>query len=199
MDAAVARLFAADPQSSLDEVLAVIEAHTDAEASGLFSSDGDELELVALRGLDGAGLDEIRAMWLRDRQRLMDGRPSWDGTRCLWPIDSARRVGMVFLERAEGLQVPLVRKAVEDLLPLLRTGLDVRSVPSIAHAGSLIDRYLESTSTEAVRRRQLLALLQRNEWNLARVARVLGVTRVTVYHRMEKLGITRLKVPKGRG
>jgi DNA-binding NtrC family response regulator len=40
----------------------------------------------------------------------------------------------------------------------------------------------------------LRELLEANEWNVARVARILGVTRVTVYERMRARGIERLKV-----
>jgi hypothetical protein len=196
MEAAVARLFAADPQASLDEVLALLEAHTDAEASGLFVANGGGLELVALRGLDGVGLDRVRALWARDEHRLKDGRPTWEGRQCLWPIESARRQGLIFLEGPEALQVPLVRQAVDELGPLFSTALDIRGLPTSIHAGTLIDRYLEATPTESVHKRQLLALLNRNEWNLSRVARLLGVTRVTIYHRMQRLSIARVKVPK---
>jgi transcriptional regulator of acetoin/glycerol metabolism len=47
-----------------------------------------------------------------------------------------------------------------------------------------------------VERHRLIELLKRNEWNLARVARVLGVTRRTVYMRLKRYDIARQKVPK---
>jgi transcriptional regulator of acetoin/glycerol metabolism len=43
---------------------------------------------------------------------------------------------------------------------------------------------------------QLLSLLERNEWNLAKVARLMGVTRRTVYLRLRSFGIERRHVPK---
>lgn len=46
--------------------------------------------------------------------------------------------------------------------------------------------------TEAV----LRELLERHEWNIARVAREMGNTRRTVYQRMERWGIFRKKVSK---
>lgn len=55
-----------------------------------------------------------------------------------------------------------------------------------------------ATPTESILRRQLETLLHEHEWNVARVARILGVTRVTVYARMERLGIERLRIPKPR-
>jgi transcriptional regulator with GAF, ATPase, and Fis domain len=56
--------------------------------------------------------------------------------------------------------------------------------------------FLESTPREEIERRQLLTILERNEWNLARAARILGVTRATIYKRMGRFGIQRLRVPK---
>ena len=41
-------------------------------------------------------------------------------------------------------------------------------------------------------------LLNRNEWNIARVARLMGVTRRTVYLRLQRYGIPRERVPRTR-
>jgi len=43
---------------------------------------------------------------------------------------------------------------------------------------------------------KLLLLLNRNEWNIARVARLMGVTRRTVYLRLQRYNIPRERVPK---
>ena len=45
-------------------------------------------------------------------------------------------------------------------------------------------------------RLQLLTQLERNDWNIAEVARLLGVTRRTVYMRLRSFGIERRRVPK---
>ena len=47
-------------------------------------------------------------------------------------------------------------------------------------------------------REKLLLLLNRNEWNIARVARMMGVTRRTVYLRLQRYNIPRERVPKSR-
>lgn len=59
-----------------------------------------------------------------------------------------------------------------------------------------LDAYLRSTAPEDLQKEQLIRVLAENEWNVARVARVLKVTRRTIYLRMERYGITRKKVPK---
>ncbi len=47
-------------------------------------------------------------------------------------------------------------------------------------------------------REKLLLLLNRNEWNIARVSRLMGVTRRTVYLRLQRYGIPRERVPRTR-
>ena len=42
----------------------------------------------------------------------------------------------------------------------------------------------------------LLRVLQDAEWNVARAARVLGVTRRTVYLRLQRYGIDRQRIPR---
>jgi hypothetical protein len=50
----------------------------------------------------------------------------------------------------------------------------------------------------AADRDQLLLLLEAHEWNVSRVARFLGVTRMTIYNRLRRARIQRRKVRKGR-
>jgi hypothetical protein len=45
-------------------------------------------------------------------------------------------------------------------------------------------------------RARLLSLLEGQEWNIARVARICGVQRQTIYNWLGRLGIDRKKVPK---
>ena len=55
---------------------------------------------------------------------------------------------------------------------------------------------LARTSPAEAERVQLLSLLQEHDWNIARVAALLGIARRTVYMRLERYGIARKKVPK---
>lgn len=57
-------------------------------------------------------------------------------------------------------------------------------------------RRLPEASPAEEARLQLLSLLERNDWNIAEVARLLGVTRRTVYMRLRSFGIERKHVPK---
>jgi transcriptional regulator of acetoin/glycerol metabolism len=64
-----------------------------------------------------------------------------------------------------------------------------------AESGAGAPRVRDTNPTEEARL-QLLSLLERNEWNLAKVARLMGVTRRTVYMRLRSFGIERRRVPK---
>ncbi len=44
----------------------------------------------------------------------------------------------------------------------------------------------------------LVFLLEHNEWNVSRVARLLGVTRMTVYNRLRRAGVGRKRIPKAQ-
>ena len=60
------------------------------------------------------------------------------------------------------------------------------------------ETYLERTPVEDMEREKLLLLLNRNEWNIARVSRLMGVTRRTIYLRLQRYNIPRERVPKTR-
>jgi hypothetical protein len=57
--------------------------------------------------------------------------------------------------------------------------------------------YLERTPLRDLQRAKLVLLLERNEWNISRVARILGVTRRTIYLRLQRYEIPRQHVRKG--
>jgi transcriptional regulator of acetoin/glycerol metabolism len=84
----------------------------------------------------------------------------------------------------------IIAKAVGD-----NVGLGVERAPSRAEAW---ESYLERTPVEDMEREKLLLLLNRNEWNIARVARLMGVTRRTIYLRLQRYNIPRERVPKTR-
>jgi transcriptional regulator of acetoin/glycerol metabolism len=86
------------------------------------------------------------------------------------------------------------------LAQFARIAAMVLSAPAelpIVKAG--VELYLERTTADDVARQQLLVLLEKNEWNIARVSRLIGVTRATIYNRLTRLGIERRRIPKGTG
>jgi transcriptional regulator of acetoin/glycerol metabolism len=61
---------------------------------------------------------------------------------------------------------------------------------------SKADDYLRDSTEDEILRDKILLELHANEWNISRVARRLGVTRRTVYLRLDRLGIERVRIPK---
>ncbi len=194
--AACARLMQAAPQHSIELILDLAKVQIGATCAGLFLVDGLRVEAIARHGISQSAVDRVWTLWGRERSHLNDGRPciGEGGQWCLWPInDAGDSRGLLYLESSESsLRVPEIRSVMEGLAGFLVGALELKTVA----AGDVIDGYLEVASPDEVSRRQLLTLLDRHEWNLSRVARLCGVTRVTIYKRMRRLGITRIRVPK---
>jgi transcriptional regulator with GAF, ATPase, and Fis domain len=74
----------------------------------------------------------------------------------------------------------------------------VTDVAAPAAAAESWESYLERTPVEDMEREKLLLLLNRNEWNISRVSRLMGVTRRTVYLRLQRYGIPRERVARTR-
>ena len=55
---------------------------------------------------------------------------------------------------------------------------------------------MEIVTGAEIERQRLLSALERHEWNIARVARLIGVTRRTIYLRLKRYKIDRRRVPK---
>lgn len=194
---AIDRLLAADPRQSVLQTLDLLRAHTQATRAGLFVLRGELWELFAGHGIDQSSLDWLRLQWGIHRERLAKGRPLFEGARGLWPLDDRRVDGIaafLFLDGMTGHSEVSARGAIEAVGDLL--GRCVAMAQETLQFSPDVDVYLKSSSPRTVLRRQLEGLLHENEWNVSRVARILGVTRVTVYARMERLGIARLRVPK---
>ncbi len=199
LDATLTRVVATDPYKSIEEILTAVEHHAAAVASGFFvEREDDELAVAALRGVDQNGLDRVRAAWAQERERLRDGRPVSEERWCVWPVAAGKRQALIYLETDEPVQIAAVRQAVMGLEPLLRAALAATAIRSSSTEAAAIEWQFETSPARIIEKRRFAALLTRHEWNLSRVARELGVTRVTIYARMKKLGIERIKVPKSR-
>lgn len=59
-----------------------------------------------------------------------------------------------------------------------------------------VQRFLETASVDELARMRLVTLLERHEWNIARVAREEHVSRKTVYAQLDRFGIDRKKTKR---
>lgn len=206
--AAVERVLARDPRGSMEETLVQVMTETRSSVAGLFLGRGD-VSLLGGVSVDQTCLDRVRTTWQADAGRLKEWRPTWQGTWCVWPCESNRGCLLVYLA-GPTLKLPEVREAITAVAELLDMLLGIEQGVTEAPGGgeaaqAAVDLYLKATSPEEVERRQLKVVLNDCEWNIARAARVLGITRITVYNRMQRLGIERLRVrrsgprPSGAG
>jgi Bacterial regulatory protein, Fis family len=195
-----ALLVAGDPRGAADRTLAFLVSLNKARGAAVFALEGDRLTLFAGRGFDVQALSAVQAGWADHHSKLQSGQIL---------RDSDSRASYVIAPLTEG----------ESVVALLYldvpagtdwTGLDTSSLTAfgvaIAHAviaassapqqPSAVQAYLSQTSDEEIARERLLLLLVQNEWNISRVARLMGVTRRTIYLRLQRHNIVREKVRK---
>jgi transcriptional regulator with GAF, ATPase, and Fis domain len=205
-----------DPRRLAERTLEVVMSLTNGRAGAVFTRTDDRMVLFASRGIDQEVLDVVPAVWARSRESFeqdevfyVPDRPNDrrlpkpevgsipaafaivpvmqdDGLIALLYLDSLdpHFCASHDLERLKKFS-RIIAKAVAD------SG-DGRARPSV----DAWETYLERTPVEDMEREKLLLLLNRNEWNIARVARLMGVTRRTIYLRLERYKIPRERVRK---
>jgi transcriptional regulator with GAF, ATPase, and Fis domain len=209
-----------DPRRLAERTLEVIMSLLNGRSGAVFTREGDKLNLFASRGIDQGALDSLYGVWSRFRGTLEKGDTfyvperdtdtrlprsaerggaasfavvpvaSGDGLLAVVYVDSLdpHFCSTHDLERM-GKFSRIIAKAVTE------TGTTRTPTQSRAEAW---ETYLERTPVEDMEREKLLLLLNRNEWNIARVARLMAVTRRTIYLRLQRYNIPRERVPKTR-
>lgn len=185
-------------QQVAEDVLELLLSLSLAERGALFARGGSgSLTLEASRGLDQSALDLSRQEWARASESLLAGTPTYrqrhDRAYLLLPCtDGGVVVGLLYVELGAGCRrVPASH--LSTFAGILGRALQVRA----GAAASLAQGEGFGAPPDA-ERENLVLLLERHEWNVSRVARLLGVTRMTVYNRMRRLDVPRERVRKSR-
>jgi hypothetical protein len=197
-DAILSRLVANDPHGSLDHALTLLAGQAKVAAVGLFDTRSG-VELVCGLGIQQPSLDRVRTLWTAERKRLSAGEHVLATTHLLVPLRHERGLALLYAADSQPLDPGAALAAVRGLTAVLSLALGLwdNGQRRFLSNGS-IDDYLEVTTQEAVEKRRLVTLLNRNEWNLSRVARILGVSRLTLYKRLRRHEIERLRVRKSK-
>jgi len=203
-----------DPRAFADKLLETLIVHVKGNRAALFSREQDQMHLFASRGVDQSILDAVSFVWATQRQRLADGLPFVASKEPGSPVvravfadvaDAAilpvrardRMTGLLYVDSQTPIEADALA-AAEQLARLaavaLRAPIPRRSM--LFERGLALETYLERVPPGEIAREQLLVLLERNEWNVSRVARLMGVTRRTIYLRLARYGIERKRVPK---
>jgi transcriptional regulator with GAF, ATPase, and Fis domain len=189
---AVEMLVQQDPKRSADGALGLLLGHVRASSAAVFLVRQRELVLFVSRGIDQGDLDRARRAWARIQKRLPAHEPQVEDVTALFPLqDGEQLLGALYIGSAH--RVSVGQDILEAIVPILLAALKAAENPM---AQSPVDAYLENTPAEEIEREQLMLLLSKNEWNIARVARIQGVSRVTIYHRLVKYGLSRKRPQK---
>lgn len=186
---AVAALVAQDPRQSADTTLGLLLTGMLADSAALFLIRDQAISLFVGRALNQEDLDRALEAWEDAHVSILAGETYSDDRFALVPLG---RDGLLYLGCRRTLVVD--HAVLAALEPLLRTAVALAAAG--AASVSPVDVYLERTPVPDIERERLVLLLERNEWNIARVARIQKVTRLTIYNQMRRLGIPRRRVVK---
>ena len=208
-----------DPRRLAERTLEVVMSLTNGRSGAVFAHDQGRIALFASRGIDQHVLDAANSVWSTQRETLQSGQtfyvPDVNSERRVPKGDGTGPVSFVMVPVLAGEDFSAVLY-VDSLDPHFCTTQDLERLTkfsriiakAVGESGPLAERaptraeawesYLERTPVEDMEREKLLLLLTRNEWNIARVARLMSVTRRTIYLRLQRYNIPRERVPKTR-
>jgi transcriptional regulator with GAF, ATPase, and Fis domain len=167
-------------------VLSALAVLNDSPSAALFAL-GEKPRLIAAVAVEAHHLAAVERAWSRHADLLADGEAVRIASVVVVPVvGSSGLFGLLCLDRFDEMVCPTTTR--EALLANLSRAL-VRP-PMSAHG-------LELPAAEDAEKARLLQRLDRNEWNIARVARLYQVTRKTIYEWLERYDIPRKRVPRG--
>jgi DNA-binding protein Fis len=186
VDQTLALLVADDPQGQARKLLDHVVARCKAKAAAVVTVDSDDLASFSGE-VPLSRLTALERLWKADAQELRAGRPlTGSGYSVLPLMDGKELSGLLFVEG--GVALDMKNTAVIALAAALKAARQPLRRPAAGNEESLVGAEIE--------RRRLVAALDRHEWNIARVARLAGVTRRTIYLRLKRYNIDRRRVPK---
>jgi hypothetical protein len=171
-----------------------------ARGVAVFRCRRQRLSLLASDRVAQGSIDYLRRLWAEDFAAVAQGSVHADAADSNWlhlviPCRSAGRMLGLLYAQVPPDRVPPV-EALHALGAVAGAILDRRTVVDALHASVPLPGGLQAAPFAAAA--NLRAVMQHHEWNIARVARVLGVTRMTVYNRLRRHKIQREHVRKGR-
>lgn len=168
-------------------LLETLADHAGSESCALFMPRQFGLGLVAHTHVDQLTLDVVNGVWVRNQEKLEEGSTVAFGSALVWPLfDNRKLVGVLFLDKAAPTfaEDEDARTCVGEIVARLR-----RIVPP-----TLFNNYLAIGLTLIDARReaerdQLIMALRVAGGKIRATARLLRVTRETIYQRAAKFEI----------
>jgi hypothetical protein len=199
-----------------ERALAAVKSLTNARTAAVFLPSSSGLSLFASITVDQPSIELANAVWKSHRDALRQGEmfysPELNTDRRLPEAAHAIPSALVMVPAFSGTAIVALlyvdslepyfctrhdQQRLADLSTLLGESIGATEGGSASRAEESWAQYLEASDPVFNRQRdELLLLLNRTDWNIARVARILGVSRRTLYVRLEKYRIPREHVQK---
>jgi hypothetical protein len=201
-----------EPARFAERALEMVSLLTGGRAAATFRIEDGQPRLFASRGIDQDALDTVALAWARCRESLErhetvyvperqtdcripdEARGNVPTSFAVVPIESTARalLGLLYVDSrvahfldASGLaELPKLGRILALPLAAANGGAPLAAGKHVTPAAA---------NTEKDR---LVSLLNANQWNILRVAKMIGVTRRTIYLRMQRWGIERKKPRK---
>jgi hypothetical protein len=161
----------------LTHTLDLLTAMTEATGGAVWCTESSHLELVKARDVNQSAFDRTEAAMRFDQ--LVSSTPLVRADHAILPVQLGAERGAVFyLSEPRAIRQTLLE--VPRLLAQVAACLTSETQPEADGRTSAIER-----------RRALAELVEREEWNLSKVARRLRVSRPTIYRWLEEYGLGR--------
>jgi hypothetical protein len=182
IDRIVGAVVSDNPRKDGERVLAHLAITHRARSAALLVCHCERLKPMATHGSSDELVASVTALWTAQGAALERGEPVTSGSVRLVPLRTdGALVGVIAIATSQPLD-PLLVGSVER--PLLRTIQTWRAVAL---------SYVCATSPDAFLREKLVYHLTHCDWKIARVAKIMNVTRNTIYSWLTKYRITRPK------
>jgi hypothetical protein len=202
-----------------ERALAAVKSLTNARTASVFRFEGAQLSVFASVSLDQSSIDLVKAVWSGHEASLRRGEmfysaelhtdrrlarivtPSQELPSALCVVPSFHGETLAALLYVDSLEPYFCtrhdQQRLADLCALVGAAIGGERLDELKGHSESWAQYLEAGDPVFNKERdELLLLLNRTDWNIARVARILGVSRRTLYVRLEKYRIPREHVEK---
>lgn len=173
--------------SRLRILLEALADQVGAECCAVFMPRQMGLGLVAYVEVDQVAIDVANGAWIRHSRKLEEGTAISYGQALVWPLfDNSRCVAVIYLDKAPAsiTKDEDARRCVSDIVARLH-----RVVPPTLFNNYLAIGLSLADARREAERDQLIMALRLTAGKIRATARLLGVTRETIYKRADRLKV----------
>jgi ActR/RegA family two-component response regulator len=174
-----------EPRRSADRIVTRLVQIHQARGGAILRPHQGQVEIWLSVGLNLEAVAKLPVHWAVHADTLSSGRSVVEPGFGLFPaMRGGEMVAALYLAQPEGLK------------PADAAVFGTAIAHAVLASEASEPRPEAQSSPAEQGRLQLLTLLNGTDWNIAEVARRLGVTRRTIYMRLRSFGIERRRVPK---